>query len=763
MQDIRETLKAALAHHQAGRLADARTLYQQILHAQPRHSDALHFLGLLACQIAQHDAGIALMRESIAINASPIYYNNLGNALRDHGLLAEAMAEYRRAIALKSDYAEAHNNLGNALREAGDAAASLQSCARAVELLPGYAEGYNNLGNALKDLGEIDAALLAYNKAIAARSDFALAHINLGNLFREQGHADAAVESYRTGIALAPNLAAAHDALAVALMDRGDVDAAIESYRRAAELQPEQAAAHNALGNALNGAGRAGESIASYERALALQPDLADAHHNLANALKRLGRAEQALGFAQRAVELRNDVPSFHNNLGMILADLNQFDAALQRYRKALALDPDLAESHTAVLFGQAYAAGWSAGAHLADARYFGQRMAALASPYRQWPALADASRATRALRVGFVTADFRAHPTGYFLESALAHLDRAKIEAIAYSNGLQHDDVTARLKPRFAGWRHIAGMSDEAAARMIHEDRIDILVDLSGHTARNRLPLFAWRPAPLQVSWLGYFATTGLDAIDYVLGDPHVLPAEDEGQYVERAWRLPDSYLCFTLPARQVPVGPLPALQAGHVTFGCFNNHKKLNDAVVAVWSRVLHAVPNSRLMLKNFQLGEPIMRRDTLARFAAHGIGSERLVLEGPSPRDEYFAAYQRVDLALDPFPYPGGTTSVEGLWMGVPVLSRRGNRFLSRLGEMVLQTAGLPEWIAGDDDDYVARAAAYAADLRGLAALRAGLRERVIASPLCDAPRFARNLEAAFAQMWQRRLAAIKVDNP
>ncbi|RKP45607.1 tetratricopeptide repeat protein [Trinickia fusca] len=754
MQDNSRLLNEALAHHQAGRLAEAKTRYARILEAEPRHADALHFMGLLACQIDQRDAGIALIRESIAAYPSPIYHNNLGNALREAGDLTQAIDAYRQAIALKRDYAEAHNNLGNALREAGEPRAALDSCAQAIELRPGYAEAYNNLGNALKDLCELDAAAASYGKAIAAKPEFAEAHLNLGHVMKAKGHIDAALECYRECVTRAPQLAVAHDSLATLLMHRGEIDAAIESFRRVVALQPDSAPALNTLGNALNSAARVGEAVPCYEQAIALAPDFADAYHNLANALRRLGVAERALPYARRAIELRDDTPSFHNNLGTILADLNEFDAAVECYRKALALNPDFGESHTCVLFGQSYVKHWSAQTHLHDARYFGERMAARATPYTDWPVLAD-TRAGRPLRVGFVSADLRKHPVGYFLECALAQLDRSRVTPIAYSNGLHSDELTARIKPSFAAWRHVADLDDAELARKIRDDRIDILVDLSGHTGRNRLPMFAWRPAPVQVSWLGYFATTGLKEIDYILGDPHVLPHGEENQYVEQLWRLPDCYLCFTLPSEATPVNTLPALANGYVTFGCFNNHKKLNDHVIEVWARVLAAVPGSRLLLKNHQLNEAIIRNDTLARFARHGIGAERLMLEGPSSREQYFAAYHRVDFALDPFPYPGGTTSVEGLWMGVPVLGRHGDRFLAHLGEMVLQTAGLPQWIAVDDDDYVARAVAYASDLPALAALRASLRERVMRSPLCDAPRFAGHLAMAFEQMWQARV--------
>jgi predicted O-linked N-acetylglucosamine transferase (SPINDLY family) len=294
--------------------------------------------------------------------------------------------------------------------------------------------------------------------------------------------------------------------------------------------------------------------------------------------------------------------------------------------------------------------------------------------------------------------------------------------------------------------------MNDQQAAARIRDDRIDLLLDLSGHMNFNRLPLFAWRPAPVQASWLGYFASTGLPAMDYLLGDPHVLPPDAQTYYTERLWRLPDSYLCFTPPAERVDIGPLPLATQGHITFGCFNHLMKMNDRVVDVWARILHGVPHSRLFLKAKQLDDAPTRETTLARFAAHGIEASRLTLEGRSPRAEYFAAYNRIDIALSPFPYPGGTTSVEGLWMGVPVLCRRGDRFLSNICTSMLHSAGLADWIAQDNDDYVAKAVAFAADAPRLAALRSSLRSTVLASPLCDAARYARHLEAALEAMWR-----------
>jgi predicted O-linked N-acetylglucosamine transferase (SPINDLY family) len=264
---------------------------------------------------------------------------------------------------------------------------------------------------------------------------------------------------------------------------------------------------------------------------------------------------------------------------------------------------------------------------------------------------------------------------------------------------------------------------------------------------------MFAWKPAPVQASWLGCFATTGVTAIDYLIADPWTLPESEEAYFTETIWRLPETRMCFTPPKENVEVAPLPALTKGYVTFGCFNSLFKMNNAVVALWARVLVSVPDSRLFLKAKQLGEDSVRQSIIKRFAAHGVGADRLMMEGADTREKYLATYNMVDIALDPFPYTGGTTSVEALWMGVPVLTLEGERFLSRQGVGLMMNAELPEWIASNPDDYVARAVSHAANLQALAALRKGLRQQVLASPIFDASRFAGHFENALRGMWKK----------
>jgi predicted O-linked N-acetylglucosamine transferase (SPINDLY family) len=353
------------------------------------------------------------------------------------------------------------------------------------------------------------------------------------------------------------------------------------------------------------------------------------------------------------------------------------------------------------------------------------------------------------------VSGDLYDHPVGFFFESVLAALRArtpARLELTVYANGLNDDATTRRIRAAAHAWRVVAGLSDEHLVQVIRDDGIDVLVDLSGHTGRNRLPAFAWKPAPVQATWLGYFATTGVAAIDYLIADPWAVPEGADDEFTESVWRLPETRMCFTPPADAPDVADLPARAGNPLTFGCFSHLTKVNDDVLALWARVLVAVPGSRLFLKAPQLAADTVHDALLARFQAHGIGAERLILEGPSRRADYLAAYEDVDLMLDTFPYPGGTTTAEALWMGVPVLTLAGDTFLSRQGRSLLTNAGLPEWVANDADDFVARAVARAADLDGLADLRRGLRQRLQASPLFDAPRFAAHFEAALRGMWQ-----------
>lgn len=661
----------------------------------------------------------------------------------------EAASRYKALLAAAPDHAPALAQLGLVLCRMDRLRDALPYLRRALEIDPADAQTHLYLGLTYRGLGETEAAAACYRRATELTPDDYLAHNYLGNTLKDLGQFDDAMRSYRQALSLQPDIFQTHNNLANILFELGHFEAAAASFRYALDINPDYAIAHNNLGNTLKALGQTESAVACFQRAIASDPDYHEAYNNLGVVLHELDRFDVALDSYRQALRLKPDFAEAHNNLASTLQDLGQLQEGIDSHRRAVELQPGDAEIHSNLLFAQNYIADLAPAQMLAEAQAYGAMVRARAVPYQTWKAAPEFGKR---LRVGLVSGDLRNHPVGFFLEATLAALDPAKIELFAYVTDSREDALTQRIKPLFAGWRCLHGIDDAEAARRIHDDAVDMLIDLAGHTAHNRLPVFAWKPAPVQVAWLGYFATTGVSAIDYLLADPYVAPAGEENHFTETVWRLPEIYYCFTPPAESVEPSPLPALSHGHVTFGCFNKLAKMNDAVVALWAKVLHAVPGSRLFLKAKGLADPRHRQQILERYAEHSIGSERMVFEGVSSRQEYLMAYRRVDIALDPFPYAGGATTADALWMGVPVLTLRGDRFIGHQGETILRNARLADWIASSKNDYVYKATASGADLATLAQLRSHLRTQLLVSPVCDAPSFARNFEDALGKMWQ-----------
>ncbi|HNI74400.1 MAG TPA: tetratricopeptide repeat protein, partial [Accumulibacter sp.] len=531
---------------------------------------------------------------------------------------------------------------------------------------------------------------------------------------------------------------------------------ALASFRQALGLNPNSVEAIGSIGSALRDLGQFDESARYCQELVNRRPDLAEGHCNLGNVQRDLKRYDESIASYRQALTLKPSLAEAHSGLGRVLIDRGRTEEALSCYQQAVTWRPNFLEAHSNLLKTLNHLGNRTPAECLRAARRFGEqatRRVERSFVHRTSP-VADTP-----LRLGLVSGDLRQHPVGYFLDDLVAAIDPAVLELHAYVTYNADDALSQRLRSHVVRWTSLTQLDDQAAAQRIHDDGIQVLIDLSGHTAHNRLPLFAWRPAPLQLSWLGYFASTGLSEMDFLLADPQVVPPDEENHFCEAVWRLPESYFCFTPPGLDIAVGPLPALTDGAITFGCFNNFTKFNDRVFQVWAAILRALPNARLLLKTSLLGEESVQAHVRQRFSALGVDADRLILEGHSPRAELLAAYQRVDIALDPFPYPGGTTSVEALWMGVPVITRRGDRFLSRVGETVAVNAGLADWIADDDQRYVELAVDKAGNLADLAERRASLRQQMLVSPLFDAKRFARHLEAAVRGMWQARQHALR----
>lgn len=641
----------------------------------------------------------------------------LGISQRELGRLAESEASYRRALEIKPDYPEVLSNLGNTLREQGRLIEAEASYRRALEIKPDYVMALSNLGATLQNLGRLAEASVSYKRALEIKPDHPEAHNNLGIVLKEQGR----------------------------------LTEAETSYRRALEIKNDYSDAHCNLGSTLREQGRLVEAVECYQRALKIKPDLAEANTNLSAILQEQGRFTEAEAGNRLALEFKPDLVEAHLNLGNVLREQGRLIEAEVSYRRALKLKPDYVDAYSCLLVTLNTSADYQVETSLIVAGEYGRMVAKkVKAKFNKWQCVERFER----IRVGVVSGDLRSHPVGFFLERVLSQLDAGRIELIAYPTDSKADQLTARIKPYFSAWKLLFGLSDEAAARLIHADGVHVLLDLSGHTAKNRLPIFAWKPAPVQASWLGYFASTGVAEMDYLLADKVGVPEDQRSQFTENVWYLPDTRLCFTPPVNDLLVTPLPALHNGYVTFGCFQNMAKVGEEVLAAWANILNAVPNAKLRWQSKQLRDETLVAQLKQRLQRHNIDLTRVTLYGPAPRNEYLGAHAAVDLILDTFPYPGGTTTCEALWMGVPTLTLAGDTLLARQGASLLTAAGLEDWVATSATDYVDKAITLSGDLNNLAALRGRLREQVSTSPLFDAPRFARNLEDALWGMWQSR---------
>lgn len=616
---------------------------------------------------------------------------------------------------------------------------------------------------------DLAKSLLAEGRAAAARQDL-----------------PGAVAAYRRAIDADPAFAVPHNALGVALGRLGDVagsEAALEAatrlnakwadpwvnlagLRRRREDKPGAAAAWLAasnrgfqlpvgeaewLGLYLATQERYAPSVPFLQRACDEKGDRAELWYALGVALQRTHDLDGAERAFRRALQMNPGYAEAWNNLGNLLKSQVRFDEAVQAYEAGIAARPDKANTWRNRLFSLQYDPARTVADIGAAHRAYGDRFVDPLPP----PELDR--RSGRPLRVGFVSADFGSHPVGYFLAPVFTHYDRTKLHVIAYAGPRPEDDLTRRLRASCDAWVPTGKLDDDALIARIQRDRVDVLVDLGGHTRGSRIQVFARKPAPVQVTWAGYVGTTGLSTIDWILGDHRHTPEGYEAHCAERVWRMPRTYVCWE-PPDAPPVGPLPMLTPGRgPTIGSFNNLPKINRGVVALWARVLRARPDARLKMVTKSLGDPVMQARWRAWFAEEGVSADRIDMSGRVSRDELLAMYaNEVDLVLDPTPYSGGLTTLEALWMGVPSLTLGGDRFSARhtLGHQ--GAAGLDGFLARDADDYVRIALEWLGAPRQLAAVRLGLRERVRHSALCDGVGFTRELEDALLGMWAERLA-------
>lgn len=684
MGSIRPLLSKAIEHHQAGRLAEAEAMYQDILKVEPSQADVLHLLGLVAHKCGKGALAEELLRWAICkVPANAAFHNSLGIVLRERRHFVVAIGSYGRAISLEPNSAETYNNLGNALKDYGQLATAIANFKIALTLRPEYAEAHNNFGLAQQVQSDFAVAERLYGQALILRPDYPEAYFNLGNVKQAQGRLNVAVTLYQKALKFKPEYPEAHSNLGIVLKDLGQLDEAIACLKMALTFQPGMAGTICSLGNVFVLTGYHGKAIACFRKALQIAPDYAGAHSNLLLAMQYLTTPEQA------------ETP-------------REQECFAARHEDSIKLN---------------------------------------------WPTHSNCRQVNRRLRVGYVSPNFNRHSVAYFLEPILANHDRGSLEIFCYHNSTLEDSVTKRFISLSGHWLNCVSMTDIQLAQRITSDGIDILIDLAGHTASNRLTVFARKPAPIQISYLGYPSSTGLTAIDYRLTDIYAdPPSDDDTQYSEKLLRLPKSFLCYCPPSDAPAVNESPAKKNGFVTYGSFNALQKISPAAISCWSRILLAQPGSKMILKTAGLGSIEARRHLLGLFNQHGISAARLDL---LPQDDNFrrhlSRYQDVDICLDSFPYNGTTTTCEALWMGVPTITLRGDRHASRVGASLLSNCGLGELIAHNHDEYLLIAERLANEPDRLANLRRGLRQKLGNSPLLDGPGLTMTIESVYKDIW------------
>jgi len=697
------------------------------------------------------------------------------------GSYPELRAAAEEFLQRHPEHGRARKLLGYACLLIGEPEAAIDALSLAADQVSDPAEVLDLLGCACNMLGRHGEASASFEKSLASDPTRAATWANLGKNRDDMGERTAAVDAYRRALAIDPDLVIVLSNVGAILTEIGDPNEALDLLDRAVALAPENIWVNMHRGNALKKLDRIAEAIEAYDNALRQDRNLFQGWVNLADVLQLSGDTVQALGAAEYAYELNPESPEVLNTLGTLLAasgrhreaegvlrravamrpedatfwlNLGHASAALEDmmscYQQALVLRPDFDQALSPLLFCRNYLASTTLASMFDEASQYGRMLARRIEPMRQW----DNDRSPeRPLRIGIVSADFCAHPVSYFLESTLMAFSDKPHSWVAYSTVEKEDSTTGRFREHFGQWRDCLAMADDVLAARIVEDGIDILIDLAGHSAGHRLPVFARKPAPVQLSWLGYFATTGLTTIDWIVADPWYIQPGEERYFTERVWRLPESRFCFMPPRLEAEIPTRLRAIDEPPLFACFNTLIKLNDDVLRLWSRVMAAVPDARLLIKAKQLDDEVSRQALTARLSAHGIAPDRVILEGRSPRAEYLETYHRIDFCLETFPFTGGTTTAEALWMGVPVLTLRGETMIARQGESMLRNIGMADWVAADGDEYVQKAVRFSRDHELLSRLRRTLRDRGAASPLGNPVWFANQFESALRGMWRQ----------
>ncbi len=734
----------------------AKNAFQKAIKLAPDFAKAHFNLANVLRELKQFKSAETSYRTGLKLEPQQAKMHfHLGLTLHAQKRFKDALKSFRKSLELGMADVDLYLHLGSCYRALGDLEQAEQCCYKAQITDPQYAGTYNHLGIILSAQGRLQEAETAYLKAIELDADYVAVYKNLGLLYTDTGKVKEAEACCRKALSIETPSAETLNSMAAVLVNQGRYTEAETYCRQALALTTTISDVWNNLGSVLLAKMMLGEAREAFEKALAIQPNNVKVLSNYSEALRLSGKPSQAEAVLKKAIKLDSGHTNAYLNLGNAYLDQGLVENAIQTIEHALILAPEYLASYNNILFSTTYSETFSQESHLALAHEYGRIASQKADKkFDSWLV----SSQDRCLRVGVVSGDLRQHPVAYFLKNVIQHIDAAKITLIAYLTDGRMDSTSLELKPYFAEWKSLAGHDYQAAAKIIHVDGVHILLDLSGHTAGNKLPIFSWQPAPVQASWLGYWSTTGVPQIDYCLADEISLPSTHKTQFSEKIKYLPDTRLCFSEPDTAAEVALLPAIKNGFITFGCYQNLAKVGNTVMQLWGEVMRAIPDAQLRWQSKSFADEVILEQVKQRLQKNGVDIKRVRLLGKASREAYFTSYAEVDMNLDSFPFTGGTTTCDALWMGVPTLTLAGNTMVARQGASLMTAAGLADWVACSQIEYIEKAISFCSDLAGLSALRSSLRTQLRTSTLFDGARFARNLETALHEIWQEKGALL-----